>query len=372
MPGLAMFTRPFIDLHAHFPMHTPFPPLPFEDRRDRWKKGVFDRFNRERNYLQGKPRVSIEEWDKDADVGVSGCGSVLYDAADEFFVRHPRDPQPYAGDHLHTQLDNVETELRASGIGIARCPDEVDRFIEDGQRFVFHTIEGGFGLGAHTVESFAQRGVASIIPAHLLYRGVATCENAFPPPADLLFAPELLLQPKDGLSLRGEQMVEACFKRGVIVDITHAREDALRDIFTVASGYRSRPLISSHNSVRRVNGAPLNLSNASLDQIKASNGVVGVIFYTQWLGGGVEGDSDGISRVIEVLQSVIDYLKSDEHVAIGSDLDGFIEPIPGCQTYASMSRIADAVEHAFPGATAEKILHQNARRVLHAGWDGVR
>ncbi|MDP9362491.1 MAG: dipeptidase [Acidobacteriota bacterium] len=328
---------PFLDFHAHFPMHTPFPPVPFTNPFDVWKKGLFDSLNVLMNFDHGKPRVSLERWFADnPDGGVTGFGSVLYDAEDDFFV--DATPIPNAFSHILRQLENVERELKADPavrVMVARNPREVEQALLANEKFVFHTLEGGFSLGgdAGHVQELAKHGVASVIPAHLFYRGVATCEDAFPAAVAPIFRHELENQPPLGLTPLGEAIVEECFRRGVIVDITHAREDAQDRIFEIAAGYPRRPVISSHNSVRHVCNTGLNLSDDAIHRIQRTGGVIGVIFYVQWLRH-LEGpdDRDDFTLITDVIDHIRDVTGSDDHVSIGSDLDGFIEPIRSCAT----------------------------------------
>lgn len=358
---------PFLDLHAHFPIHHEIPDEPA-------KRLLFDFFNRTLNYEGLQPRVSLKRWfgDKSAD-SVTGFASVLYDPQDEFFV--DAKPRPEAFGHILDQMDRVEAEIRNDGrVAIARNPAQVEVCLKEGRKFLFHTLEGGYSLGgkAGNVKVLADRGVASIIPAHLFYRAVATCENAFPPAAELIFARELASQPKIGLSGLGKRIVEACFQHGVLVDITHAREDAQRDIFEIARGYKGRPLISSHNSVRGIFDAGLNLSDGAIRQISQSNGVIGVIFYPHWLGRHGEDDRGDF----ELLAGVIDYIHARtgtyENIGIGSDLDGFIDPIALCSNYGKMSALPPLLKHRYGQKAAEMILYRNALRVLQAGWSGVQ
>jgi membrane dipeptidase len=326
------------------------------------------------NYENFQPRVTLPHWFGDSiDLGVTGFGSVLYDVQEEFFV--DAKPIPKAFDHIVAQLANVEAEVRLDGrVKIARNARQVELYLEENQKFVFHTLEGGFSLGgnANNVSALAAFGVASLIPAHLFYRSVATCEDGFPPIASALFRHELESQPNLGLTELGKAIVDQCFKHGVIVDITHASHHAQRDIFDIAAGYPDRPLISSHNSVRGICEAGLNLSADAIRKIQQSNGTIGVIFYRRWLRR-LRGQDDRDD--IQLITDVIDYIKqvtgTYEHVSIGSDLDGFIEPIELCSNYSKMSRIAIALVTKYGQPIAEKILFRNALRVLHAGWSGV-
>src|SRR5438552_1964941 len=106
---------PFLDLHAHFPMHHEIPDDP-------WKKFQFDAANVAFNYENGEPRVSLKHWfDDHPSLGVTGLGSVLYDPQDDFFVKDPNQPIPKAICHIEEQLDRVVAEIQQDGrVQIAR------------------------------------------------------------------------------------------------------------------------------------------------------------------------------------------------------------------------------------------------------------
>jgi microsomal dipeptidase-like Zn-dependent dipeptidase len=368
--------RPFIDLHAHFPMHSPFPPMPFANPDDNWKQGLFHTARALLNDEFFAPRVSLDHlFCDDPNFGVSGFGSVLYDPEDELLVASGPTPIPEAIQHICAQWQHVEDEVSRDGrLKIARNPQQVGEYLETGEKFLFHTLEGGFSLGGDpfNVRMLASLGVAAIVPAHLLFRGVSTCENAFPPAAEILFRDELEHQPACGLTPLGERIVEECFRQGVIVDITHAREDAQNQMFDIARGYPRRPVISSHNSVRRIHDAGLNLSDDAILQIKESTGVVGVIFYKHWL----RRPGLDLRRDLQLITDVIDHVRhvtqSDDFVAIGSDLDGFIDSIQTCSNYSRMSNLSCHLVDRYGVNTAEKILCRNALRVLQDGWKGVK
>lgn len=365
---------PFVDLHAHFPMHSPFPPKPFEHPRDNWKRGLFAAANRLLNFENGHPRVSLQRWfEDDPQKRVSGFGSVLYDPEDEFLVDTGPIPIPSAFGHICAQLANVEREISDDGrVVVARTPNEVARCVSDNVPFIFHVLEGGFSLGGNPsrVRTLARLGVASIVPAHLLYRGVATCENGFPPAAYALFKDELARQPALGLSSLGRELIEECFRNGIVVDVTHARDDAQRDIFEIAAGYPTRPVISSHNSLRSISPAGLNLSDETVFRIKATNGVVGVIFYRHWLRRSMMDWRPDLQLLTDVIDRVVALTSSYDYIAIGSDLDGFIDPIQICSNYSKMSTLVRPLLARYGQTAAEKILYRNALRVLQSGWAG--
>jgi microsomal dipeptidase-like Zn-dependent dipeptidase len=140
---------------------------------------------------------------------------------------------------------------------------------------------------------------------------------------------------------------------------------SLQDIRIVRS---SRPTTLCARSAN----AGLNLSVDTIRRIQQSNGTIGVIFYRHWLRR-LDGQNDRDD--IQLITDVIDYIhrvtSSYENVSIGSDLDGFMDPIELCSNYTKMSRIAIALVAKYGQSIAEKILFRNALRVLHAGWSGV-
>ena len=360
---------PLLDLHAHFPMHTRFPPETAQGPPPVGKELEYWAANQLLNYQAGEPRVSLKTLLAGSPGGI---GSVLCDPEDEFF--HDARPVPEAFEHLLAQMANVETEV-AGSVTVVRNPASLRRCLENGQRFLLHCVEGAYGLGGKpdNVSVLAQRGVAYVIVAHLFFRGVASCVNAFPSLPDIIFN---RINPKRnltvGLTKLGHQIVERLFQEKVIVDITHCSERAQADIFAIAEAYPEQPIISSHNGVRGKSDYPLNLSDDAIHRIADSGGVIGVILFPHWLRQPLDrlSGADGFPLLFET----IDYLNGEtggyDHIAIGSDLDGFIRPLKGCENYAETPALVAAVQKRY-GNAADKMLYQNALRVLEQGWRGV-
>src|ERR1700733_7111190 len=95
-----------LDLHAHFPMHTKFPPEFVSGVPPLGKEIEFLVANQLLNYQKGDPRVSLANLLAGADGGI---GSVLYDPDDEFFRN--ANPLPKAFPDLKDQMANVEKEV---------------------------------------------------------------------------------------------------------------------------------------------------------------------------------------------------------------------------------------------------------------------
>ena len=122
-----------------------------------------------------------------------------------------------------------------------------------------------------------------------------------------------------------------------------------------------------------------NLSDQAVKQIADTGGIIGVILFPHWLRQPNEQifGADGFPLVFNTIQHIADVVGFDD-VAIGSDLDGFIQPVKGCETYAQTPAPGGGDSSAFWAIQArflqdaDKILSGNALRVLSAGWKGVR
>jgi len=362
---------PFLDLHAHFPMHTRFPPRMAQGPPPIDREIEFWLANQLLNYQGGKPRVSRDELIAGADDGV---GSVLYDPDDEFF--HDATPIPEAFDNLLSQMENVEREV-AGKVTVVRNPTDLEHSLHSHEKFLFHCVEGALGLGGNpdNVDVLASRGVAYVVVAHLFFRGVASCENAFPFVPDSLFQDVLNpdQDPNVGLTDLGRRIVDRILKAGMLVDITHSTELAQNEMFQMARDHGNAPVISSHNGVRGTSNYPLNLSESAVKQIAASKGVVGVILFPYWLRQPEHQifGKDGFPLLFDAIDWLASVTGAFDHIAIGSDLDGFIQPIHGCTDYSQTSGLVAAIRAKYPQDAADKILWANALSVLQRGWKGV-
>jgi microsomal dipeptidase-like Zn-dependent dipeptidase len=166
--------------------------------------------------------------------------------------------------------------------------------------------------------------------------------------------------------------VSRLLSKGILVDITHSTQRAQAEIFQLARDHGNAPVISSHTGVRATSDYPLNLTQEAVRQIAASKGVVGLILAPHWLRQPREQifGPDGYQLLFNAIDCLHDWTGSYDHIAIGSDFDGFIQPIKPCGNYAQTPALVEAIRRKYPGA-AEKILYRNALDVLERGWKGA-
>jgi microsomal dipeptidase-like Zn-dependent dipeptidase len=295
--------------------------------------------------------------------GVEVAGSVLYRPFSELDLDEPYGAPPesaYFG-KLIELLEATERDVEAHGHTVVRSAADLRR---EGIKFV-HCVEGGFHLGSTpdevdaNVRELARRGVLYIGLAHLFWRGVATNAPALPFLPDPLYN-VLFPQERVGLSALGEAAVKACNDTGVVIDVSHMREDALADTFKLAE----TPVIASHAGYR-FGKQHYNLTDGTIAQLAARGGVIGLIFAQHQLNDGIRrSDTKTLAESLAVLDRHIDAIGA-EHVAIGSDLDGFIKPtLGGVEDAKDLRGFADALRARHP-STAEGILRENALRVIN-------
>ena len=392
-------SRMIIDLHAHYPMHL----VPEERRstldvlvagkgRARWRDrirallvGLASRFANYRSFETG-PRVTVDGLREGE---VAAILSVLYSFFDELDLDAPYGANPEAGylNRLIRQLELVERDIAENHAGeatVAHSFAELETALAAGKTAMIHCVEGGFHLGPtpeateRGVAALARRGVAYVILAHLVWRGVATNAPALPFLSDRMYR-LLLPQPDVGLSELGRAAVRAMVRERVLIDLSHMSERALADTFALLDELdpESRvPVLASHAAFR-FGEQEYGVDADTVRRIAARDGLVGLIMAQHQLNDGVRKEySTTFEQSFEVICRHVDRLAeitgSHRHAGIGSDFDGFIKPtMGGLESMADMRTLETALRDRYGPADAEAICSANALRVLRAGWGGV-
>jgi membrane dipeptidase len=263
--------------------------------------------------------------------------------------------------------------------GVARSNGDLDQIVAASKTAIVHTVEGGHVLGAglggddlpgrlDRLEELARRGVASLTLAHLFPNELAGHAEGIPedqrkfPICPLNTGVDL----SRGLTATGRAVVERMVELRMIPDVTHCTPLARREVYRLVSN--RIPVIASHIGMRSMNDVEYNLDEDDVRAIVASGGVVGVIFMPHWLDKTHPGPGlDAIWRTMDTLRQLSG--GTWEHVAIGTDFDGFTDPPDDCDSEAKLPRIPKMLEaNGVSRNDAEAVLGGNARRVLRAGW----
>ena len=124
-------------------------------------------------------------------------------------------------------------------------------------------------------------------------------------------------------------------------------------------------MIASHAGYR-FGGQKYNLTDGTIARIAARGGVVGLIFAQHQINDGLRRtDTKTLAQSLDVLDRHIEAIGPD-HVAIGSDLDGFIKPtIGGVETAADLKPFADGAAGAPSRSRRTASCSENALRVIN-------
>lgn len=167
-----------------------------------------------------------------------------------------------------------------------------------------------------------------------------------------------------GLTDPGKELVKACNRLGIMIDLSHLNEKGFWDV----AGLSEAPLVATHSNVHALCRTTRNLTDKQLDAIKESGGLVGLNFGVNDLR--EDGGRDA-NTPLEVLVRHIDYLVERlgiDGVALGTDFDGTTIPTEiGDAT--GMPKFLDLLRtHGYDDAALRKVGHENWLRVLAKTW----
>jgi membrane dipeptidase len=167
-----------------------------------------------------------------------------------------------------------------------------------------------------------------------------------------------------GLTEAGRALVKGCAELGILVDVSHLNEAGFWDLAHLELG----PIVASHSAVHSLCQTSRNLTDAQLDAIGASGGLVGIVFACEFLRRDFAEDTDTpLALIADHARYVADRI-GVEHVALGSDYDGATIPAP-LRDVAGTPLLLDALRTAgFSEAELSAIGWDNWRRVLAAWW----
>lgn len=166
---------------------------------------------------------------------------------------------------------------------------------------------------------------------------------------------QLALDPGRGLTDAGRALVRECNRLGILVDCAHLTEAGFWDVAEVTD----RPLIASHSNVHALCPNARNLTDAQLDAVAETGGLVGLNFHVAFLREDCAIDHDTpMTVLIRHLDHLIEKL-GEEGVALGSDFDGCELPRE-IRDVLGLPRLVRAMQRAGYGdALIRRICHEN-------------
>jgi len=221
---------------------------------------------------------------------------------------------------------------------------------QPGKISTFLSIEGAgaFARDVTQIDRFIERGLRLVSPCHSKNSDLSSSATG----ARVTF----------GLTPLGKDFCERVYAHGALVDVSHVSDAAFADIAELARAHHA-PVVATHSNARVLAGHPRNLTDAQLRIIGETGGVAGINFHAQFVTGTSEATLADVVKQIEHLVKVAGI----DHVAVGSDFDGGIQPPEGLEDASTFPALAAALRRR--GMSHDDVLaifSLNALRVL--GW----
>ncbi len=273
----------------------------------------------------------------------------LAELLDPAYARHRIDAQLHA-------LDRV-VERAAGQIRWARTVDEIDAGRRNGAFvFVLH-MEGAEAVGAEMegLDRLYAAGLRSLGP---VWSRPNVFGNGVP------FAYPRSPDTGPGLTAAGMELVRACNRLGIMIDMSHLNERGFWDV----AGLSTAPLVVTHACAHAICPSTRNLTDRQLDAIRESDGVVGFNLCVNDVRPDANLDENTpLDVVVHHLAYLVDRLGEDR-VALGSDFDGAVMPRPIKDASGLPHLIAALRDHGFGEATVRKLALENWMRVFLLTW----
>ena len=167
-----------------------------------------------------------------------------------------------------------------------------------------------------------------------------------------------------GLTESGKDLVCACNRLGIMIDLSHLNERGFWDVAALTAA----PLVVTHACAHAVCASTRNLTDRQLDAVRESDGVVGFNLCVNDVRPDAKLDADtSMETVVSHLAYLVDRLGED-HVALGSDFDGAVMPRP-VRDASRLQHLLEALRtHGFGETAVRKIAFDNWMRVFRLTW----
>ncbi|HVW46644.1 MAG TPA: membrane dipeptidase, partial [Solirubrobacterales bacterium] len=121
-----------------------------------------------------------------------------------------------------------------------------------------------------------------------------------------------------GLTDAGRRLVRRCAELGIVLDLAHMNEAGFWDVAEIGAA----PLVVSHAGAHAICPNSRNLTDAQIDAVGQTGGLVGIVFAPAFLRPDGKNQTDTpIDLIPRHARHIADRIGVD-HVALGSDFDG--------------------------------------------------
>ena len=267
------------------------------------------------------------------------CGqffALFFDAADA-----PEDGMWAQCRRLHDCFVQ-EMETNADLICHCRTGTEIDRAVKNGKMAALLSIEGAdlIECDVHKIKTVADWGVRFLNPVWNRANALSGTNSE---------------ERERGLSDKGRDFIRQMERCGIYADVSHLSDRSFWDL----SRMTARPIVASHSNSRALCDHPRNLTDDQFRAIRDTGGVVGVNFYSHFIG--KQPSVDDLVRHIEHFLA----MDGEKTVCMGGDLDGCEELPQGMAGMEDVPKIWQALEErGYPRPLLEDLFWNNLRKLL--------
>jgi membrane dipeptidase len=245
----------------------------------------------------------------------------------------------YQAERLHESAQRSQGRFRVIHSGAELSSYEQERLTNPAMTAGYLGVEGAHVLEGklENVQRLFDAGVRMMSPSHFFDTEVGGSAHG---------------ERKIGLSAFGRQVIQEMQRLGMLVDLAHASRQTIEDVLDIST----EPVVFSHTGVTGTCDSRRNIPDSVLTRTAASGGLVGIGFFD-----GATCGSD-LGAVVRAIRYTVDRIGA-EHVALGSDFDGFVRtPIDA----AGLPALTEALLAAgFSEPEIRAIMGGNVQRVLH-------
>ena len=169
-----------------------------------------------------------------------------------------------------------------------------------------------------------------------------------------------------GLTGAGKELVRACNRLGVMLDLSHLNEKGFWDVASLTEA----PLVATHSNVHALCPSARNLTDRQLAAIKESDGMVGLNYHVGFTRpDGQRNPDTSLELYVDHLDYLVVHLGIDR-VGLGSDFDGCTIPTAIGDVTGQPKLLATMAARGYDATSVRKIAHENWLRVLDKTWRG--
>jgi membrane dipeptidase len=249
------------------------------------------------------------------------------------------------------------TEERNSDVlTITTSYKEIQQAVKDGKIAAVPTVEGAYSLEEHNaiglLHQYYDLGIRAL--------GFTwNYSNALGEGANEVYGDADRTPSEGGLTELGKQVALEMNKLGMLIDVSHMSEDTFWEVINISKA----PIMATHSGASSIRNHQRNLTDDQLKAIASNGGVVGVVFYPQFLTDRYPNEPALLDDYIDHIDHIVNLIGID-HVALGSDFDG--GPLPAdLKDSSELYKVTEElIRRGYKEKEIKKLLGENTLRLM--------